>query len=72
MEEVDGWRIRRGCGGIAGIGGKLNDLLKIRTLPIGMKQFESLEALSKNGRRYPIPPYGAHMVPSERMGKSYS
>ena len=57
---------------MAGIGGKLNDLLKIRTLPIGMKQFESLEALSKNGRRYPITPYDAHMVPSERMGKSYS
>ena len=54
------------------LAGKLNDLLKIRTLPIGMKQFESLEALSKNGRRYPIPPYGAHMVPSEGMGKSYS
>ena len=54
------------------LAGKLNDLLKIRTLPIGMKQFESLEALSKNGLRYPIPPYGAHMVASEGMGKSYS
>ena len=51
---------------------QLNDLLKIRTLPIGMKQFERLEALCKNGLRYPIPPYGAHMDPSEGMGKSYS
>ena len=32
---------------------------------------EGLEALSKNGLRYPIPPYGAHADPSEGMGKSY-
>lgn len=33
---------------------------------------EGVEALSKSGLRYPIPPYGAHMDPSEGMGKSYS
>ena len=29
------------------LAGKLNDLLKIRTLPIGMKQFESLEEMQE-------------------------
>jgi len=33
---------------------------------------EGEEALSKNGQRYLIPPYGAHMDPSEGMGKSCS
>ena len=33
---------------------------------------EGVEALSKSGLRYPIAPYGAHMDPSEGMGKSYS
>ena len=32
---------------------------------------EGLEALSKNGLRYPIPPYGADADPSEGIGKSY-
>ena len=31
-----------------------------------------LEQLSRNGLRYPIPPYGAHMDPSEGMSKSYA
>ena len=32
---------------------------------------EGLEALSKNGLRYPIPPYGADADPSEGMANSY-
>jgi hypothetical protein len=28
--------------------------------------------LSKNGLRYPIPPYGATMDPAEGLAKSYS
>jgi uncharacterized protein (DUF169 family) len=33
---------------------------------------EGLEGLAKNGFRYPIPPYGAHMDPSAGMTKSYT
>ncbi|MEE2688100.1 MAG: DUF169 domain-containing protein [Pseudomonadota bacterium] len=36
-----------------------------------VRGIEGLQALSKNGLRYPIPPYGAHMDPSEGMGRSY-
>ena len=32
---------------------------------------EGLEALSKNGLRYPIPPYGAQMDPALGMARSY-
>ncbi len=32
---------------------------------------EGLEALSRNGLRYPIPPYGAHMDPALGMARSY-
>lgn len=33
---------------------------------------EGLEGLAKNGFRYPIPPYGAHMDPSAGMTRSYT
>ena len=33
---------------------------------------EGLEGIGKVGLRYPIPPYGAHMDPSEGMSKSYA
>ena len=33
---------------------------------------EGLAGIGKVGLRYPIPPYGAHMDPSEGMGASYS
>jgi len=33
---------------------------------------EGLEGIGKVGLRYPIPPYGAHMDPSEGMSKSYT
>ena len=32
---------------------------------------EGMEKLSRVGLRYPIPPYGAHMDPSEGMSASY-
>ena len=36
------------------LAGKLNDLLRIRTLPIGMKQFETLEEMQQvSGLRMP-------------------
>ena len=36
-----------GAAELRDLAGKLNDLLKIRTLPIGMKQFESLEEMQE-------------------------
>lgn len=36
-----------------------------------MRAIEGLEGLSKVGLRYPIPPYGPHVDPSEGMSASY-
>ncbi|MEC9185422.1 MAG: DUF1177 family protein, partial [Pseudomonadota bacterium] len=53
-------------------GGVADDELLIAMPPDEFARgIEGLEALSKNGLRYPIPPYGAHADPSEGMGKSY-
>ena len=37
-----------------------------------LRGVEGLEGIGKVGLRYPIPPYGAHMDPSEGMSASYS
>ena len=53
-------------------GGVADDELLIAMPPDEFARgIEGLEALSKNGLRYPIPPYGAHADPSEGMAKSY-
>ena len=53
-------------------GGVADDELLIAMPPDEFARgIEGLEALSNNGLRYPIPPYGAHADPSEGMGKSY-
>ena len=57
----------RRCGGVT------DDKLLIAMLPDEFARgIKGVKALSKNGLRYPIPPYGAHMDPSEGMGKSCS
>ena len=53
-------------------GGVADDELLIAMPPNEFARgVEGLEALSRNGLRYPIPPYGAHADPSEGMGHSY-
>lgn len=36
------------------------------------KAVDGMQALAKNGLRYPIPPYGVQMDPSAGMGRSYA
>ena len=36
------------------------------------KAIAGMQALAKNGLRYPIPPYGIQDVPSAGMGRSYA
>jgi hypothetical protein len=55
----------------------LNQYLRLRSIPIGMKLFESvviegLAALSRNGLRYPIPPYGIQSDAAAGLAVSYS
>jgi len=53
-------------------GGVADDELLIAMPPDEFRRgVEGLEALSRVGLRYPIPPYGAHMDPAEGMDVSY-
>jgi uncharacterized protein (DUF169 family) len=54
-------------------GGVADDELLIAMPPHEFKRgVEGMETLSKVGLRYPIPPYGPHVDPSEGMGASYA
>ncbi|HJM61674.1 MAG TPA: DUF169 domain-containing protein, partial [Alphaproteobacteria bacterium] len=37
-----------------------------------VRGIEGLEGIAKNGLRYPIPPYGAHMDPAVGLARSYA
>ena len=53
-------------------GGVADDELLIAMPPEEFARgVEGLEGLARVGLRYPIPPYGAHMDPSEGMSRSY-
>jgi len=52
----------------------LDRLLKLRSIPIGMKLFErreDMEAIPKNGLRYPVPQYGIQQDVRSGMAASY-